>query len=171
MQETIANPTSAFASHRQRRATQGGALTGDVLTKMRSRRSAEPCLRFLLPSVTANRLPPYISTPSDESLRGTQGRKGWSNIEEENGLSGGIGLARIVIDNVSDLLLLAVDVSRDVPVVSVERRLGSMKLSANSRLRWRQTLELTQIWMDTPSQEPATWLPWVLCPWDDPGNG
>lgn len=51
---------------------------------------------------------------------------GGANVKVEDGLSAGLGLAGVVVDDISDLFLLAVDVTGDVPVVSIKGRLGSI---------------------------------------------
>jgi hypothetical protein len=89
------------------------------------RRAAEPRLGILLVPVAANGLPPGISTPANDTLGGTQGCSGRTHIEEEDRVAVGIGLARIIVDDISDLLPLAIDFSRNVPIVSVKGRLGT----------------------------------------------
>lgn len=75
--------------------------------------------------VAADGLPPGIGTPANDTLGGTQGCSGRTHIEEEDRVTVGIGLARVIVDDVSNLLPLAVDLSRNVPVVSVKWRLGT----------------------------------------------
>lgn len=75
---------------------------------------------LLLSSVAADGLPPGISPPSDGSLCCAGGSDGWSHIEVEDWFAGGLRLAGVIVNDVPDFLLLAVDVSGDVPVVSVE---------------------------------------------------
>lgn len=89
------------------------------------RSATEPRLGILLVPVAADGLPPGIGTPANDALGGTQGRGGRTHIEEEDRVTVGIGLARVIVDDVSNLLPLAVDLSRNVPVVSVKWRLGT----------------------------------------------
>ena len=62
-------------------------------------------------SVATDGLPPCISAPSDESFSGAIGSNGGSNIEIEYGLACGLRLSGVVVDYISDFLLLAVDLS------------------------------------------------------------
>jgi len=87
--------------------------------------ATEPRLGILLVPVAADGLPPSIGTPANDTLGGTQGRSGRTHIEEEDRVTVGIGLARVIVDDVSNLLPLAVDLSRNVPVVPVKGRLGT----------------------------------------------
>lgn len=73
---------------------------------------AEEWLRILFSHVTANGLPPHIAAPSDNAFGGTlrSGRR--ANIEEEDGLVVIlVVLTRVVVDDIANLLLLAVDFS------------------------------------------------------------
>ncbi len=49
-------------------------------------------------------------------------REGRANIEVEDGLSRRLGFSGIVVDDIANLLPLSVDVARDVPIMSIERR-------------------------------------------------
>lgn len=87
---------------------------------------AEERLRALFSHITADGLPPHVTAPSDDSLGGALRSSGGANVKVEDGLSAGLGLAGVVVDDISDLFLLAVDVTGDVPVVSIKGRLGSI---------------------------------------------
>lgn len=90
----------------------------------------EEWLRVLLSYVATDGLPPHVATPADDSLGGSQRRSGGADIEVENRLIVIVyllSLARVVVNDVSNLLLLAIDLARDVPVVSVKGRLGPME--------------------------------------------
>jgi hypothetical protein len=89
------------------------------------RRAAEPRLRVLLMPVAANGLPPSIGTPANDAFGRTQRSGSRTYIQEENRLTIGIRLARVVVDDISNLLPLAVDLSCDVPVMSVKWRLSA----------------------------------------------
>lgn len=87
------------------------------------RLGVEPFLEsFLFPDVASRGLPPYVASPSDGALDGGRGGYGRPHIEVENGLSVLLP-ARVVIDDIPDLFLLPVDVTRNEPIVTIERRL------------------------------------------------
>lgn len=86
----------------------------------------EEWLRVLFVSVATNRLPPDVGTPSNESLSSGGGSNGGSDVEVEDGLAIGLRVSRVVVDDVSDLLLLTVDISSDIPIVSVKRGFGAL---------------------------------------------
>jgi len=90
-----------------------------------SRRASEPRLRALLMLIASNSLPPGICAPANNTLSRTQRSSGRTHIKEEDWLAVGIRLARVVINNISDLLPLAVDFSCNVPVVSVKWWFGT----------------------------------------------
>lgn len=82
---------------------------------------------LLLPGLKASGTPPDVAAPSDEALR-RAGRGGSrAHVEVEDGLAGGLRRTGVVVDDVADLLLLAVDVSLDVPVVAIKRRLSPIR--------------------------------------------
>jgi hypothetical protein len=89
------------------------------------RRAPEPRLRILLVPVAANGLPPSIGTPANNTLGCAQRSSSGTHVEEENRLAVSLRFTRVVVDDVSNLLPLSVDLSSDVPVVSVERGLGA----------------------------------------------
>lgn len=74
--------------------------------------------------------PPDVATPSHHPLNCAGWSEGGSNIEEENGLAGRLGRAAVVVDHIAHLLLLPVHVSSNVPVVAVERGLGTGNMLA-----------------------------------------
>lgn len=74
---------------------------------------------------SARSLPPDIAAPPHHPLNSAGWCEGGPNVEEEDGLAGRLGRAAVVVDNVAHLLLLAIDVSSDVPVVTVERGLSA----------------------------------------------
>lgn len=88
---------------------------------------AKEGLRILFPLVTPYRLPPHVGAPADDALGSAQRRGRGPDIEVEDGLSGRFRLAGVVVDDVADLLLLAVDVAGDVPVVTIKREVSSVK--------------------------------------------
>jgi hypothetical protein len=90
-----------------------------------SRRASEPRLRVLLMPIASNGLPPGICAPANNTLSRTQRSSGWTHVKEEDWFAMGIRLAGVVINNISDLLPLTVDFSCNVPVMSVERWLGT----------------------------------------------
>lgn len=90
-----------------------------------SRVVAKERLRVLLSLVTANSLPPHICAPSDDSLGASQRRGRRTDIQVEDGLTGGLRLSRVVVDDVSDLLLFTVDISGDEPVMAIEWKFSS----------------------------------------------
>lgn len=99
------------------------------------RLGVEPFLEsFLFPDVTSRGLPPYVASPSDGALDGGCGRHGRPHIEVENGLAVLLP-ARVVVDDIPDLFLLPVDVARNEPIVTIERRLrpGSQLLVITHR--------------------------------------
>lgn len=82
-----------------------------------------------LAHLAPRRAPPHVAPPPDEALGGADGRHGGPDVEVEDGLAGELGLARVVVDDVADLLGLAVDVAGDEPVVAIEgglRTVGSL---------------------------------------------
>jgi hypothetical protein len=76
-------------------------------------------------SVATDGLPPGIGTPTDNALSRAQRSSSRTNIKEEDRLAISIRLTRVVVDNVSNLLPLAVDLACDIPVMSIKRRLGA----------------------------------------------
>lgn len=76
-------------------------------------------------SVTANGLPPGIGAPANNALGRAQRSSSGTHVEEENRLAVSLRLARVIVDDISNLLPLPVDLSCNVPVVSVERGLGT----------------------------------------------
>lgn len=86
----------------------------------------EEWLRVLFVSVATNRLPPDVGTPSNESLSSGSRSNGWSDVEIEDGLAIGLRVSRVVVDDVSDLLLLTVDISSDIPIVAIKRGLSAV---------------------------------------------
>jgi hypothetical protein len=112
--------------HRARTFSENTCFHHDPSAKEIILRSAtEPRLGILLVPVAADSLPPGIGTPANDTLGGTQGRGGRTHIEEEDRVTVGIGLARVIVDDVSNLLPLAVDLSCNVPVMSVKGRFGA----------------------------------------------
>lgn len=79
---------------------------------------------------TARSLPPDIAAPSHHSLNSASRSEGGPDVEEEDGLAGRLWRTAVVVDNVAHLLLFAVYVSGDVPVVAVEGGLGAASLLA-----------------------------------------
>lgn len=115
-----------------------------------------------LPRLAAGRSPPNIAAPAHQPLSGAGGRDGGANVEIEDGLAGGLGRAGIVVDDIADLPMLAVDGAGDEPVVAVEGRLGAVcsNLSvaaahdggrASFKCRDRRGGVLTRIWRGTAS--------------------
>lgn len=92
----------------------------------RVRLVTEEWLRVLFVSVATNRLPPDVGTPSNESLSSGSRSNGWSDVEIEDGLAIGLRVSRVVVDDVSDLLLLTVDISSDIPIVAIKRGLSAV---------------------------------------------
>lgn len=88
-------------------------------------REAEDGVGALLAVVAADGLPPHVRAPSDDALGRARKGRGGTHVEVEDGLAGGLGLPRVVVDHVAHFLLLAVDLAGDEPVVSIERGLGS----------------------------------------------
>lgn len=112
------------------------------------RLGVEPLLEsFLFPDVASRGLPPYVASPSDRALDGGRGRHGRPHIEIENGLAVLLS-ARVVIDDIPDLFLLPVDVARNKPIVTVERRLrpDSRVLVVTHHRCWGA--QLTGTWRD-----------------------
>jgi hypothetical protein len=93
-------------------------------------------LWILLPFVTPDGLPPHVATPTDDAFRGSQGRSCRPDVEVEDGLTCGLRLAGVVVDYVSDLFPLAVDLTRDIPVVPIKGRLGTNTASVSRILKW-----------------------------------
>lgn len=124
------------------------------------RRTAEPRLRVLLMPVAANGFPPSIGTPADDTLGCAQRSSGRAHIKEEHGLAVGVGLTRVVVNDISNLLLLAVDISCDVPVVSVKWRLGARKGLAMKFMSNRNVGRPTRTWKDKSNPGPASYVPW-----------
>lgn len=135
------------------------------------RGSPEPRLGVLLPPVAADGLPPHIRAPSDNALGCALRSHGGADIQVEDGLACDLGLTRVVVDNISDLLLLAVDISGNIPIVSVERRLGASKVVRQDSMICQEKRQLTQTWRGRPSPGPASWWPWESGPWVGPGSG
>lgn len=79
----------------------------------------------LLPHIPSLCPPPDISPPTHSSLNSSGWGECGTNIEVEHGFTSRLGLSGVVIDDIADLLLLAVDVAGHIPVVSIERWLGS----------------------------------------------
>jgi len=74
----------------------------------------------LLPKLCPRSSIPYISSPSHRSLNGSSRSNCRSNIEVENWFATWIVWSGIVVNNVSDLLLLARNFSLDEPIVSIK---------------------------------------------------
>lgn len=72
---------------------------------------AKEGLWVLFPLVTSDGLPPGICAPTDDSLCASERRGGRPNIQVEDGFSCGLGLSRVVVDDISNLFLFAVDFS------------------------------------------------------------
>lgn len=100
-----------------------GTLAPSVLWSGRA--GTEERWGFLLALVASDGLPPYVAAPADDSLGRALHCCGRPHIEVEDGLACGLRLARVVVDDVSDLLRLSIDVSGDEPVVAIKRRLGA----------------------------------------------
>lgn len=81
----------------------------------------------LLTRLAALCSPPYIATPAHQPLGGARRCQSWADIEVEDGFTSRLGLPGVVVDDVADLLLLAVDVARDVPVVTIKGWFGPVK--------------------------------------------
>ena len=92
---------------------------------------------FLSHGTTAGS-PPYISSPSHESLysrrRSVQGR---SNIKIEDGLSGWFRRSGIIIDHVTNFSWARGRLSLNVPVVTIKRRIRSNKRGIRNG-RWKE---------------------------------
>lgn len=84
-----------------------------------------------LAHLAPRRAPPHVAPPPDEALGGADGRHGGPDVEVEDGLAGDLGLARVVVDDVADLLGLAVDVAGDEPVVAVKGGLRTVESLAS----------------------------------------
>lgn len=68
-------------------------------------------LRVLLSLVSSDGLPPDVCTPSNNAFSAASWRSCRSDVEVEDRLTCGFRLAGVVVDDVSNLLFLAVDVS------------------------------------------------------------
>lgn len=66
---------------------------------------------ILLSPVASASLPPHVASPPDDSLRSTLGGHGWSDIEVEDGVSLRLVVSLVVVDDISNFLLLAIDLS------------------------------------------------------------
>lgn len=114
------------------------ALVASVSTDMRLAKrlgvvEAEERLGILLSLVTTDCLPPHVCAPSDNTLSRALRCCCRSNVQHKGGLSISLGLARIVVNDIADLLALSIDLSGDVPVVAIERWLGSKMVVSKSR--------------------------------------
>jgi hypothetical protein len=67
--------------------------------------------RVLFTLVSANSLPPDIAAPSDNAFSSSLRSSCGSNIEVEDGFACRLVFARVVVDDVSNFLALAVYVS------------------------------------------------------------
>lgn len=145
---------------------------------------AEEWLGILFPLVSSNCLPPDICGPTDDSFSSTSGRGGRTDVEIEHGLAAGFGLARIVVNDVANLLLLTVDMPGDVPIVSVKRHLDTVSrhVSISAFTKQRHTRKKrkkerkegrrvpTQTWRGISSPAPEASWPLASSPWACPGN-
>lgn len=80
-----------------------------------------------LSGVAARGSPPYIRAPSDQTFGGAAERSCRTHIEIEDRLAGWLRWSLVVVDDVADLGLLAIDGAGDEPVVTVERRLSAVE--------------------------------------------
>lgn len=69
--------------------------------------------------------PPNISSPPHQPLHGSSRRHSRADVEIEDWFSSGLWRCRVEIDHVSDFLGLTADITRDIPIVAIERRLGA----------------------------------------------
>jgi hypothetical protein len=81
----------------------------------------------LLTRLTALCSPPYIATPAHQPLGSSRRCHSRAHIEVEDGFASRLGLPGVVVDNVADLLLFAVDVARDVPIMTIKGWFGPIK--------------------------------------------
>jgi hypothetical protein len=111
-----------------------------------------------LPRCSARCSVPDITAPSHHPLAGASDGHCRPNIQVEDRLASRLGFTRVVVDHVAHLLLLPVVVSRDIPVVAVERWLRSVVLEVSPREGKSASTEdlLTQTWQDTTTPAPAT---------------
>jgi hypothetical protein len=72
---------------------------------------AKERLRILLSPVAPNGFPPDVCTPSNNSFGGASWSGSRSDIEIKDRFTSGFRLPGVVIDDVSDLLFLAIDLS------------------------------------------------------------
>lgn len=89
-------------------------------------------LVLLVPTVgfanlTTRCLPPDISTPPHQALHSSRWRQSRPNIEVEDGFASWFWRCRVKVDHISDLLLLAIDLTRDEPIVAIKRRFRTRK--------------------------------------------
>lgn len=124
---------------------------------------AEEWSRVLLPRIAPRCLPPHVATPSNDSLGGAERRGCWPDVQIEDGLAGGLGLSRVVVDDITYLFLLAVVVSRYVPIMAVKGGLGSFSVSRES-VAMHGCEGRTQIFAEISGPTPATWRPLVSYP-------
>lgn len=96
----------------------------DLTPRLRSVVSEEG-LRVLLSLVASDSLPPDVCTPSDNALGGASWSGGRSDVEVEDRFTSWLRFTGVVVDDISDLLSLAVDISGDVPVVAVKWRFSA----------------------------------------------
>lgn len=106
---------------------------------------------LLLADITPGSLPPYVGSPSKHSLDSLCRGHCWADVEIEDGLAVLIRLSRIVVDNIANLFLLAIDVARNVPVVAIKGELGATVTSQHEKQTTEQVSQLTQTWRDISS--------------------
>lgn len=95
------------------------------LTPRLGRVVAEEWLRILLSLVSSDSFPPDVRTPSDNTFSAASRCSCRSDIEVEDWFTCRLRLTRVVVNHITNLLFLAVDVSRNVPVVSVKGRFSA----------------------------------------------
>lgn len=69
--------------------------------------------------------PPHVTAPSEQPLGGTRRTHRRPHVEVEDGFASGFRGPTVVVDNIPNLLGRTVDVSRNIPVVSIKRGLGA----------------------------------------------
>lgn len=96
--------------------------------------------------------PPYIASPSYQTLGGARGSHGRPHVKIENGLTGGFRSPFVIVDDIADLLARAIHIACDIPVMSVEGGFRTADMLAGQGGRLYQEEEegvksrLTQIW-------------------------
>ena len=90
-------------------------------------------LRFRVPNLRARRSPPDVPSPTHQPLNRASGRHGWADVEVEYGFARGFGWAGVIVDNVAYLFLPTVEVARDIPIVTIERRISPEKITVSTQ--------------------------------------